>query len=129
MGLGADIRQFFRELFGSRLVERLEEDLLRVRQDFEERLQDKELIITTLRAEKAEMQGKIILYERSIMPTASRAGADIVAQQKPRTPNFGLDFKQPPPVKTRWQAVQEEHEESLRKAEEEEKKNKSATAE
>lgn len=120
MGLGLEIRQFFRDLFGSRLVERLEEDLLRVRQDFEDRLQDKELVITTLRTEKAEMQAKIVLYERSIMPTASRAGAEIVAHQKPTKPNWSLDFKQPPPVKTRWQVVQDNHEEELRKAAEEE---------
>lgn len=127
MGLGADIRQFLRDLFGSRLVERLEEDLLRVRQDFEERLQDKELLITTLRTEKAEMHAKIILYERSIMPTASRAGAEIIATQKPKTPSFALDFKQPPPVLTRWQQVQADHNKNLAlEAEEEAARNREA---
>lgn len=121
MGLGLEIRQFFRDLFGSRLVERLEEDLLRVRQDFEERLQDKELVITTLRSEKTEMQAKILLYERSIMPTASKLGAEIVAHQKPKAPNWGVDFKQPPPMKTRWQQVQEDHEKNLREEAEESK--------
>lgn len=126
MGLGGEIRDFFRQLFGSRLVERLEEDLLRLRNDMDERLKDKEDIITNLRAEKAEMQGKIILYERSIMPTASRAGADIVAHQKPTKPNWSADFKQPPPVKSRWQLVQEEHDKRL--AEEAEEEAKKATA-
>lgn len=115
------IRKFFRELFGSRLVERLEEDLLRLRNDMDQRLLDKDEIITNLRAEKTEMQGKIILYERSIMPTSSRAGADIVARQKPKQPNWSADFKQPPPVKTRWQLVQEEHDKRLAAEEEEEK--------
>lgn len=114
MGFGGEIRNFLRELFGSRLVERLEEDLLRLRSDYEFRLKDKDEIIATLRTEKAEMQGKIITYERSIMPLSSRAGADIVASQKPKQPNFGgVDFKTLPPVKTRWQQVVDEHNKQL----------------
>lgn len=113
MGLGVEIRDFFRELFGSRLVERLEIDLLHLRQDFESRLHDKENAIAGLRSEKAVLEAKIMLYEQSIMPTASRLGADIVAHQKPKKPNFGVNFKQPPPTKTRWQQVQEDHNKQL----------------
>lgn len=142
---GKDIRKFFRDLFGSRVVEtlyvqieamkndhalrladkdvhmaRLEEDLLRLRSDFEARLRDRDDVIVDLRATVAALQGKVFLYETTIMPLSSRAGADIVAAGKPKRPSFAADFSVPP-VKTRWQVVQEEHEaqmEKERKAEE-----------
>lgn len=106
------IRIFLRELLGSRLVERLEEDLLRQRQDFEARLQDKDQVIADLRTEKATLLGKIIMYERTLLPLSSRAGSDIVNASKPQRPNFGLDFSAPRPV-SRWEQVQADHEKAL----------------
>lgn len=139
MSVGKQIRSFFRELFGSRVVEtlnaqiesmknetalrlaekdvlsaRLEEDLLRLRGDFDARLKDRDDIIVDLRANIAALQGKVFLYETTIMPHSSRMGAEIVAGGKPRKPSFTADFT-PPNVKTRWQAVQEEHEAQMEK--------------
>lgn len=136
---GQGIRKFFRDLFGSRVVEtlniqiemmrndhalrlaekeilqaRLEEDLLRLRGDFEARLKDRDDIIVDLRANIAALQGKVFLYETTIMPHSSRMGAEIVSGGKPRKPSFAADFT-PPNVKTRWQAVQEEHEAQMEK--------------
>lgn len=127
MGLGSRIRSFFRELFGSRVAERLEEALLRQRSDFEARLQDKDLIIADLRAEKAQMLGKLVLYERSLLPLTSKAGADVVNGMKPTKPNFGIDFSVPRPM-TRWEQVQAEHEKELAAQEAEEAKQKAQGA-
>jgi len=140
---GKQIREFFRELFGSRLVEtmqnnmslllaekevsfnHLQEEMLRMRNDYEMRLQDKEAQLADFRSEKAMLVGKIHLYETTLLPLASRAGADVVAAGKPlRKPSFA-DFNIPP-VKTRWQQIQEEHEASLR---DEEQSNASAAGE
>jgi hypothetical protein len=119
------IRLFLRGLFGSRLVERLEEDLLRLRSDMEQRLQDKDVIIATLRAEKAELSGKIVVYENTLLPRSSRAGADLVNSVKPRKPNFGLDFSVPTTL-TKWEQVQKEHEEKMAAEADEEAQNKAS---
>ena len=116
---GAGVRQFFRDLFGSRLIERLELDLVTLRNDFEQRLQDQALLIATLREEKQLLMSKVTTYEMTIMPHASRAGAEVVAYQKPNKPNFS--FTEIPAPKSRWQVVQEEHEAQMRKELEEEK--------
>jgi|SRR5271154_4080756 len=110
---GFTIRQFFRELFGSRLTERLEEDLLRLRSDMEQRIQDKDNLIADLRGDRAVLLAKIATYEMTIMPHASRMGSEIVAYQKPTKPNFApVDIPQP---KTRWEMVQEEHNKKIEK--------------
>lgn len=113
------VRQFFRDLFGSRYIMQLETDLLRLRQDLEERLRDKDQIIADLRAEKAALQGKIIVYENSLLPLASKAGADVVAATKPKPkPNWGITFGEPP-MMTNWQKIQadwEKHQDELDKA-------------
>src|ERR1700675_91523 len=103
MSIALDVRAFFTDLFGSSLVARLEDDLLRLRQDFEERLLDKERRITELVQEKAALQSKVLSYEFALLPTASKAGADYVRQQvKPDKPSFlGMDFSSPAPV-SRW---------------------------
>jgi hypothetical protein len=111
--LGARIRQFFRELLGSRLAERLELDLIHLRQDFEQRLQDQALLIATLREEKQLLMSKTAVYEMTLMPHASRAGAEVVAYQKPSKPTFS--YAEIPAPKSRWQVVQDQHEEQMRK--------------
>ena len=126
---GARIRQFLRELFGSRITAQLELDLLRLRQDFEERLQDKERTIATLREDIQRLNSKVATYELSILPHSSRLGAEIVASQKAAKPTFA--FEGLAPTKTKWQMIQDQHDEQMRKelAEEAEAaKNKAATA-
>ena len=123
---GKRIRQFFRDLFGSRVSEHLELELLRLREDFEKRLQDKDTMIASLREEKSLLMSKVTMYEMTIMPHASRTGAEVVAYQKPTKPSFR--FVDMPAPESRWQAVQREHEAQLKKEAEEEAKVKAATA-
>lgn len=111
---GREIRQFFVDLFGSRLVARLEEDLLRVRTDYESRMRYQDDIIATLREEKAALSAKITLYETTLLPLSSRAGAELVKATRPTKPTFpNFDFSSVPPIKTRWQLAQEEHEKEV----------------
>src|SRR5271157_2925311 len=106
-GLGKRIRQFFRDLFGSRVLEHLEIEKIQLRQDYEQRLQDKDVVIASLREEKALLMSKITVYEMAVMPHASHMGAEVVAYQKPTKPAFNsVDI---PPEKSRWQVVQEKH--------------------
>jgi hypothetical protein len=125
--LGKVIREFFRELFGSRLVALLEMDLLRLRQDMDARLQDKDRVIATLREDIQRLNSKVTTYELSIMPHASRLGAEVVKQvHPPIKPTFA--FEDLGPAKSKWQAVQEAHDAQMRKelAEEEAAKEKAA---
>jgi hypothetical protein len=119
--MGNKLRLFLRELFGSRLMLRLEEDLIRLRLDYDERLQEKDRIIAELRAEKQALQSKAALYEMTLLPHASRAGADLVNYQRPKTPDFGLGWTDIPKTETRWEKVSREHDERIAKEIEEEK--------
>ena len=108
--MGSEIRKFFRELFGSRLIESLQEQLLQLRQDYDHRLLDKDQIIAELRVERAIMQGRMSIYENTIMPIASRAGAQIVAATNPTTPkkpNFDVSELMSQMPKSRWELEQE----------------------
>jgi hypothetical protein len=124
--LGKRIRQFFRDLFGSRVTEHLEVALVQLRQDFERRLQDKDVMVSSLREEKAMLMSKITLYELTIMPHASRTGAEVVAYQKPKKPNFS--FVDVPPEKSRWERVQDEHNKQMAEELAEEAKKKEEPA-
>ena len=106
---GAQIRQFFRELLGSRLVERLEIDLLNLRNDMDRQLHDCDLLIATLREEKQLLQSKITAYEFAVLPRTSRAGAEVIAYQKPAPPKPNFNFADIPPTKSRWELFQENY--------------------
>lgn len=112
---GSEIRKFFRDLFGSRLVERLEEDLLHVRADFEARIKDKDETIATLREDVQQLKSKVAIYELAIMPSASVQGAAVVAYQgqrpTPTKPNFaGKEMFLEGPPKSKWQMYKEQEE-------------------
>ncbi len=107
------LRTFFRDLLGSRITEHLEIELLRLRLDFEQRLQDKDNTIASLREEKSLLMSKVTMYEMTIMPHASRVGAEVVAYQKPKKPSFS--FMDIPAPKSRWQVVQDEHDAQMAK--------------
>lgn len=130
--MGAKIRAFFRSLFGSRVSEVLELQLLQLRSDMESRLQDKDRVIENLREEKAALMGKVALYEQSLLPLASRAGADVVRTTRPAQPSFPkFDFSDMPPIQTRWGKVQADHEAQMaaeEAAEQEAKKSRPAVA-
>ena len=109
MSIAAKIRGFWDDLFYSALVDRLEKDLLLLREDMTRVRQDKDATIAELRAEKALFQAKIGMYELNIN---RRVGIDPTAK-KPEKPSFA-SFESPR-VKTSWQAEQEAHEAQIDK--------------
>jgi hypothetical protein len=109
MSIAATIRGFWDDLFYSALVDRLERDLLALRDDMAHLRQDKDAIIAELRSEKALLNAKINMYELNIN---RRVGIDPTAK-KPEKPSFA-SF-QSPPVKTSWQAEVEAHEAQIEK--------------
>lgn len=104
MSIASSIRGFWDDLFYSSLVDRLEKDLLLLRDDMARIRQDKDAVIADLRAEKNLLQAKIQLYELNIN---RRVGIDPTAK-KPEKPSFATF--QSPPMKTSWQAEVEAHE-------------------
>jgi len=116
------LRMCWDDLFYPPLVERLEEDLLRVRQDFEARIQEYQSIVAELRAEKALLFAKVAMYELAIN---RRVGIDPAAKT-PEKPNFA-NFNSPPAM-SRWQMEVQAHDAQNAKeiAEEEEAKKKKA---
>ena len=109
MGVAANIRNFWDDLFYSELVQQLQHDLLNARSDAQQLRQDKDAVISDLRAEKALLQAKIMLYEQNIN---ARVGID-PTRKRAEKPSFA-SF-QSPKVKTSWQAEQEAHEVQIQK--------------
>ena len=109
MELGKELRKFLRDFFGSRYTEHMEIELLRLRQDFDVRIQEYKNSIAELRAEKALLQAKTMLYEQNIN---ARVGID-PTRKRAEKPSFA-SF-QSPKVKTSWQAEQEAHEVQIQK--------------
>jgi hypothetical protein len=124
MNIGAWIRDTWDELFYSSLVQRLEQDLMLLRTDMQQLRQDKDGVIADLRAEKALLTAKIGMYELNIN---RRVGIDPTAK-KPEKPSFASFTA--PPVKTSWQAEQDEHNARIEKelAEEQEAAEAAAAA-
>jgi hypothetical protein len=109
--MGKRIRQFLRELLGSRLVEHMEVELLRLQSDLQQLRQDKDEVIADLRNEKAALTAKCAIFEFSVN---QKVGID-PSQRTPKRPSFS-SFEEPRPM-TRWQQVQMEHEKQLEKEE------------
>jgi hypothetical protein len=114
MELGKEFRKFLRDMFGSRYTEHMEVELLRLRQDFDVRIQEYKNSVAELRAEKSLLNAKIIMYEQNIN---ARVGID-PTRKKPEKPSFASFVS--PQVKTSWQAQVEKHEEQIAKELEEE---------
>lgn len=115
MRFSEKLRQAWDDLFYSALVSRLEEDLLRVRQDFEARIQEYQNIIADVRGEKAALQTKLAIFEISIQ---QKVGID-PSRITPRKPSFAS--MEMPPMMTSWQHTVDEHEKLLAKEVAEEK--------
>lgn len=109
MSIGKNIRQFLRDMFGSRLSEHMEIELLRLRQDFDVRVQEYKNLVADLRAEKSLLNAKVQLYEMNVH---ARVGID-PTRVRPEKPNFA-NFTSPP-VMTSWQKTVMEHEVQLEK--------------
>jgi hypothetical protein len=109
MSVAAAIRGFWDDLFYSALVDRLEKDLLLLREDMQRVRQDKDATIAELRSEKSFLQTKITMYELNIN---RRVGIDPSAK-KPERPSFAAF--QAPPMKTSWQAEVEAHDAEIQR--------------
>jgi len=81
------------------LLEQLTQDLMYARQDAERLVAEYKNVIAELRQDKAQLGVRLAMYE-------AKAGLRPVTETKAQ-PTF--DFSAFPPVKTRWQQVQEEH--------------------
>lgn len=103
------LRTWWDDLFYSSLVDRLETDLLNARSDAQQLRQDKDGVIADLRAEKAMLQAKVLLYEQNIN---ARVGIDPTRKRADK-PSFASFTS--PPVKTSWQVEIEEHEARIEK--------------
>ena len=108
MGLAESIRNFFDDLFYSRLTERLETDLLAARADAQQLRQDKDAVIADLRAEKALLQAKVGMYELNIN---QRVGID-PTRKRPDKPSFNFNS---PPAMSSWQKEVAEHDAQIEK--------------
>jgi hypothetical protein len=117
---GALIRQFFREIFGSRLTQHLEEEILKLRNDHDRALHDRDVQIASQREEIARLNGKIVIYEHTVMAHSSKMGAEVVAYQRPTPPKPKFDFVDMPPTLSRWQQIQNAHDDKITKEEAEE---------
>jgi hypothetical protein len=106
---GARIRQFLRELFGSRYAAHLEEEIMRIRQDHDRTLHDRDLQISALREEKQLLQSKIVVYENTVMAHSSRMGAEVISSQKPTPTKPNFSFADIPPTKSRWEQFQDNY--------------------
>jgi hypothetical protein len=125
---GARIRQFIQELFGSRLTAHLEDEITRLRNDHDRALQDRDTQIAVLREEKQLLMSKITAYEFAVLPRTSRAGAEVIAYQKPAPPKPNFSFADLPPTKSKWEQFQENYYAGEAKAIEAEKAAAAAVA-
>ena len=100
---GKSIRQFLRDLLGSRLAEVMQTEILRLQMENQQLRQDKDQTIAELRSEKAQLAATVSLYQMNIN---ARVGID-PTRKRAEKPSFA-SFESPR-VKTSWQAEQEEH--------------------
>lgn len=129
--LGACIRRFFTELFGSRYTEHLENEITRLRNDQDRVLHDRDVQIASQREEISRLNSKIVIYENTVMAGSSKLGAEVIAYQKPAKPKPAFDFVSAPPTLSRWQQMQNDHDAKNAKEEAEElaaKEKSAATA-
>lgn len=81
--LAITIRQFLRDLFGSRLAARIDEELLRIRADYESRLRERDEIIAEQRSRIAHQQAKLDQWEMVIIPLTSPAANLLSPRRQP----------------------------------------------
>ena len=123
MEIGKELRKFLHDLFGSKMSEHMEVELLRLRQDFEARLQEHKNTIAELRAEKHLLQSKLAIFELS-MQQKSGIDPSRMAAKKPSFANFTS-----PPITTRWEQFQRDYEIELAKEDTDEVKAQRIAAE
>jgi hypothetical protein len=111
MGFARNIRTFWNDLTRTYVVQTLENELITLRSDMQQLRQDKDAVITELRADKAVLNAKVTMYERNIN---QRVGIDPTRTrtEKPSFPNFNS-----PPIMTAWQKQVAEHDKMLQQEE------------
>lgn len=112
--LAQSLREALRYLFGSRLAEVMQTEILRLQMENQQLRQDTNSIISELRSEKAQLNAIVQMYQVNIN---ARVGIDPTRTRadKPSFASFTT-----PPVKTSWQVEQEEHNARIEKELEEE---------
>lgn len=85
MTFAIKVRTFFRELFGSRLVEMLELRVLEIQQEYEHRIGDKDRVIEMLQNDLANLRVKMETYETVILPIVSPVGNLFKPKPEPGT--------------------------------------------
>lgn len=108
MSVAESIRVFFRELFGSRMLEHVLQENATISAAYEVRINDLKQHLVDLKIEKQILQAKVAQLEQVVLPYASRAGADLTRLATPNEPRpqFSGTFSDTP--KTPWQIAQEE---------------------
>lgn len=98
--LAFQIHQFIHNLFGSRVLARCEEELIRVRGDAEIRLLEKDRYLSELKEEIHQLRSKCAQYEMVLIPLVSPAG-NLLSPKRP-PPTF-----EPVIEPTSWEAEQQ----------------------
>lgn len=104
--VGLSIRLFLRNLMGSRLSAHLEEELMRLRSDYETRLLERERTIADLREQLALLSAKVDRYELVLLPLSSPVGSLLTPRPAPRET---LRSSADTPTPTRWEEIQAQH--------------------
>lgn len=92
IAVGEQIRMFIRHVFGSRLTQHLEEELLRLRSDYDLRLRDREQYIADLRSDVERLRSKVAEYELILIPLTS---GGLFGPKPPRIPNNTVATDEP----------------------------------
>lgn len=101
--LGLRIRDFLHDLFGSRLAMSAENELYRLRDDYAERISEKDRLIADYRERIAALESKLDRYELVLLPIASPVG-NLFSPKKEREP-----FHPITDTKSSWEAYQENY--------------------
>jgi hypothetical protein len=107
--LAQSLREALRKLFGSRLAEVMQTEILRLQMENQQLRQDYQSTIAELRSEKAQLAAAVALYQVNIN---QRVGID-PTRKRPEKPSF-VNFNSPPAMSS-WQKEVAEHDAQIEK--------------
>jgi hypothetical protein len=107
--LAQSLREALRKLFGSRLAEVMQTEILRLQMENQQLRQDYQSTIAELRSEKAQLAAAVALYQVNIN---QRVGID-PTRKRPEKPSFA-NFNSPPAMSS-WQKEVAEHDAQIEK--------------
>jgi len=85
MTFALKVRMFFRELFGSRLVNTLELRIMEIQEESSRRINDKDRVIEMLQNDLTQLRIKMETYETVILPIVSPVGNLFKPKPDPKT--------------------------------------------